>query len=167
MTIVVEDGTGLATAVSYASVLTADTYWSAELDETWSGFSTSEKEIALIRATREIEALYANRFVGQRNSIAQALSWPRTDAVDRDGLLRDGQVPTPVLIATIELARTTATEDPRTTSDTSDVLAEKIKVGPIELSTDYADVRVSARKRVDELLTPVISGGLSLKLHRT
>jgi hypothetical protein len=167
MTIVVENGTGLADAVSYASAADADTYWLSEADETWSGFSTAEKEIALVRATREIEALYSARFIGQRNSTAQALSWPRTNAVDRDGLLREGEVPAPVALATIELARTTATEDPRTTADVSDVASETIKVGPIELSTDYTDARVSARKRIEQLLASVIVGGMSQRLHRT
>lgn len=167
MTIVVEDGTGKSNAVSYVSVADADTYWAAESDDVWSGFSTAEKEVALVRATREIDRLYAVRFVGVRSSSAQSLCWPRQQATTVDGIAIVADVPQQVIDATIELARTATLEDLRATDNPLDVTGETIKVGPIELSTDYASWRVDVRSRISTILAPVIGGASTIKVRRS
>lgn len=167
MTIVVEDGTGKSNAVSYASASDADTYWAAESDETWSSFSTAEKESALVRATRELDRLYSVRFVGVRASSTQSLCWPREQAATVDGIAIVAAVPRQVIDATIELARTATTEDLRATDNPLDVTAETVKVGPIELSTDYASWRVDARARISTILAPVIGGPSVIRVRRS
>lgn len=167
MTIVVEDGTGKSNAVSYASATVADTYWAAEADDVWGGLSVAEKEAALVKATREIERLYATRFVGTRVTLEQALSWPRDSAISADGLNLIACVPQQVIAATVELAKTAVTEDLRATDNPADVVSDTIKVGPIEISTGYSSGRADARVRTSLLLAPVITGAATLRVRRT
>lgn len=94
MAIVLEDGSGVADANSYAEVTTADAYHSARGNATWTEASTSPdqgKTAALVRATAAIDAAYRMRFPGVRtNGRDQALEWPRayaiTDASDPDSI---------------------------------------------------------------------------------
>lgn len=67
---------GASNADSFASVAEADSYFSSRGVATWVG-TTSDKEIALRRATDYFENQYRNRWIGARATQAQALSWPR------------------------------------------------------------------------------------------
>lgn len=129
MSVTVEDGTGRADAVSYASVADADAYHLARRNDAWfaPGSEGDLKEAALIRATGFLDATYRARFPGYRTRRrAQALEWPRTgaytylpDAGRSDGFLAsDGyrawgqgydylpsdQVPREIIAATCEAA---------------------------------------------------------------
>lgn len=80
--IIVEDGTGKPDANSYVSLLDAEAYFEGRLyNETWAGTSPDRKNIALITATREIDANM--EFSGYRSKpssspgLGQALEWPR------------------------------------------------------------------------------------------
>ena len=75
MSLIVEDGTGLANADSYASAATADAYATAMGLTAWATATAGQKDIALRRATQYIDARYT--FRGQRVTEAQALQWPR------------------------------------------------------------------------------------------
>jgi hypothetical protein len=57
MGIVVEDGTGIADANSYASEDDADNYFEDRANDTWAT-STADKEAALIRASASLDAIY-------------------------------------------------------------------------------------------------------------
>lgn len=74
MTLTVEDGTGLTSANTYASVAVADAYHTAMGNTTWTGTDAS-KEIALRRATQYLDNRYSYR--GERLTSTQALEWPR------------------------------------------------------------------------------------------
>lgn len=109
MAIVVEDGTGLATANSYASVTTADAYHSARGNTAWTETSTSPdqgKAAALIRATAYIDAAYRGRFQGYRNNgRTQALEWPRMGVIDTQYFsVSSTAIPIEVVNATCEAA---------------------------------------------------------------
>lgn len=119
MTLVMEDGTGLANATSYADVAAGDDYHSAHLyASTWSAATSGNKGSALMMATRLIDASY--QFNGRKVSATQALQWPRTRCPDPDrdsfqtGVLSGNRgvyfdedaVPPAVIAATCELART-------------------------------------------------------------
>lgn len=75
MALIVEDGTGLATAESYVSVSDADAYHVSFGNTDWAGYSTEQKEIALRRATVYIDSNYT--FAGEKYRLAQRLEWPR------------------------------------------------------------------------------------------
>ena len=103
MAFVVEDGTGLATATSYASRPEADTYHADRTNATWTDASDKTKESALIRATDLIERRY--RFRGSLLNDVQRLSWPRSNVFTPQGvLLDDDAVPAKVKDATAEIA---------------------------------------------------------------
>lgn len=77
MAFVVEDGTGLADANSYASAAEADAYFLDRGNAAWTG-ANAVKESALIQATDYIETRFWGKFVGSQLTETQALSWPRT-----------------------------------------------------------------------------------------
>lgn len=74
MSIIVEDGTGLSTAVAYVAVADADAYHTAMGNTAWTG-TDAAKEIALRRATQYLDNRYTYR--GTRLTSTQALEWPR------------------------------------------------------------------------------------------
>ena len=63
MALVVEDGSGLSGANSYATAAQADTYASDRGLSAWTG-DTATKEAALIRATDYLEATYREAWLG-------------------------------------------------------------------------------------------------------
>lgn len=82
-TLVVEDGTGLSTANSYATAANGDTYHDKHYYATdWTGATTSNKEKALMMATRLIDDSY--QFKGTKKVYTSALQWPREAAIDPD-----------------------------------------------------------------------------------
>jgi hypothetical protein len=64
MAFVVEDGTGVAGANSYLSVLEADSYHADRGNTGWSG-NDQVKQQALVRATDYVEGRFGSRFSGQ------------------------------------------------------------------------------------------------------
>lgn len=80
MALIVEDGTGLLTAESYISVSDADAYHSSFGNTEWAGYSSSEKEVALRRATVYIDSNYS--FLGHKLKLSQRLEWPRYSYAD-------------------------------------------------------------------------------------
>lgn len=60
----------------YISVATADSYWSARNNSTWSAATTAAKEKALIEATQYIDGAFS--FIGTQD-IDNTLAWPRLD----------------------------------------------------------------------------------------
>ena len=92
ITIVKEDGTGKATANSYASVAEADWYHTGHLyASAWTGATDDQKSAALLMATRLIDGEY--QFNGTRTLAAQALQWPRSDCREPDGSTAEFVVP--------------------------------------------------------------------------
>lgn len=87
-TFIVEDGTGLANANSFASVAEADQYHENYANPaTWTALTTAQKQDALRKATQFIEAEYSARVKGDRAVSAQALSMPRRGLTLYDGTL--------------------------------------------------------------------------------
>jgi hypothetical protein len=154
VSIVVEDGTGLSTAESYASVATADAYHTAYGNTGWTG-TTGAKEIALRRAAQYIDARY--NFRGVRLTSDQALEWPRV-GYEPDGRVEEW-APTRLVHATCEAAL-------RALSDTlqEDVSADSIKrekVGEIEI--EYGQKTGQTRYPiVDSLLRPYATSSASM-----
>ena len=104
--LVKETGAGLANANSYADVADGDTYHAGHLyASAWTAASADNKAVALVMASRLIDAEY--QFGGVKSVDAQALQWPREDCPDPDGevALPDDAVPKAVVAAACELAR--------------------------------------------------------------
>jgi hypothetical protein len=96
LTLVKEDGTGLASANSYASVADGDSYFEGHLYATaWTAATAAIKSAALVMATRLVDSQF--QFNGFRANEAQALQWPRERCPDPDRNLVTSTVLSPVL----------------------------------------------------------------------
>jgi hypothetical protein len=74
LTLIKEDGTGLANANAYASAADGDAYHAGHLYATaWTGATGDQKAAALVMATRLIDGQY--QFNGLRSQSGQALQW--------------------------------------------------------------------------------------------
>lgn len=134
MALVVETGAGLAAANSYASVATADTYHEDRANTAWADASDELKIAALIKATAYIDGKYYFRFTGTKASHAQALQWPRINALE-SGMytISPDVLPPAVVLATCEAALLEiATEGALTPAPESGATVTRVKVGPVE-----------------------------------
>tara|TARA_Y100000310_G_scaffold344961_1_gene460802 strand:+ start:2551 stop:3063 length:513 start_codon:yes stop_codon:yes gene_type:complete len=167
MALIVEDGSGLATAQSYLSVADADTYHTAHsASTTWSGAAEADKEKALRLATQYLDALYGTRWVGSRWSLAQALDWPRSYVVLYDiYTISTSTIPQDLKDACAELAlKQIADTDliPDLTNPGS-VASESVSAGSVSTSTTYVGGGKSQLKRyrlADNLLRQILKTGV-------
>lgn len=103
--IVVEDGTGIATANAYADDDDLSTY--ADNNNVTLASSDSDAiDSALIRASAALDGGYRMVFPGYRTKgREQALEWPRTAAYDYEGLvIGTNEIPREIVAATCEMA---------------------------------------------------------------
>lgn len=84
MSLINEDGTGLATAESYISVAACLLYHSNRGNTLWATITTAQQEQALRRATDYMLQEYRSRWLGRRVLTTQALDWPRVGVVIED-----------------------------------------------------------------------------------
>jgi hypothetical protein len=90
LTLVKEDGTGMADANAYADVADGNDYHNGHLYATaWTGATDDQKAVALVMASRLIDTEY--QFNGLRSVDSQALQWPRVNCLDPD------KAPIPIL----------------------------------------------------------------------
>jgi len=146
LTLIKEDGTGLANANAYANAADGDAYHDGHLYATaWTGATADKKAAALVMASRLIDALF--QFRGVRTKSAQALQWPREDCPDPDAnpdvvgqrFVLSDVVPKAVVDATCETARALIIED-----RTANPLGEGLKfsgIGELQQSFDKGDRR--------------------------
>ena len=102
MTLTVETGTGSASSDAYISVADADTYHAAKGNATWTG-TDADKETAIRRATSVLDGY---NWQGLRtNGRSQALAWPRSGVIDKEGYGIDSdEIPSEIVDACAELA---------------------------------------------------------------
>jgi len=132
ITLVVEDGTGLANANTYATLAEANTYIAANIhaNATWDNLDDDDKKYLLIWATRYIDQ--RTTWAGLPTTTTQALQWPRAGAYDRNGIsVANNVLPLPVKDATCEMARYLMTDD-RSVERSQDAL-KSVKVDVIEV----------------------------------
>ena len=146
LTLIKEDGSGVADANAYASVADADAYHDGHLYATaWNGATAEKKTAALVMATRLIDSLF--QFNGVRTKATQALQWPREDCSDPDAnadvvgqwFVLGDVVPKVIADATCETARALIIED-----RTANPLGEGLKfsgIGELQQSFDKSDRR--------------------------
>ena len=152
LTLIKEDGSGKADANSYASVADGDSYHDGHLYATaWTGASADQKAVALVMATRLIDAEF--QFNGTRTTANQALQWPRAMCPEPDNVhvpisvllpipydyVQYDTVPKSVVQATCEMARAMLIED-----RTANPLGEGLKytgLGVNQTSFDKSDRR--------------------------
>ena len=152
LTLIKEDGTGKADANAYANVADGDAYHAGHLyASAWTAATADNKAVALVMASRLIDAEY--QFGGVKSVDSQALQWPRYRCPDPDrdatlgvGLLLTSEnwvpenlVPKPVVLATCELARELLIAD-RTAAPAGEGLKYYNNAG-VQTGYDKADTR--------------------------
>ena len=139
--LVVEDGTGLATANSYATTAFCDTYFGNQGGlAAWTNANVQVRTRALVQATMWLDANYGTRFAGYRGSNTQALEFPRSLAYDAQGYAIEG-IPLSLKRATAEMARRWLEDATQLNPDVaagSNVTQDTVSVGPISISKTYA-----------------------------
>lgn len=168
MAFVVEDGTGLPNANSYSDVAYADEYFEERGVTAWTGEDT-QKQAWLVQATDYIEQVFGARFVGVKKTAEQALSWPRTHAVARDGaVLADDALPSALVRACCQYAlraiQGPLMPDPLVSAEGYNVVTSRKKVGPIEkefrvMGSSGSPILVRSYPAADSLLTVLLNGG--------
>lgn len=173
MSLIVENGTGLANAESYISVADADTYHSNRGNAAWASLTTTVKEQALRKATDYIEQVYRLRFLGYRHTEAQALSFPRDEVQRKDftylnqfSFYPNDVVPTEVANACADLGLRAST-----TELAPDIarITKREKVGSLEIEYDATKPAYVKYRAIDNLLAPFLNStsGLSREVVRT
>jgi hypothetical protein len=169
MSLVVEDGTGLATAESYISVADASTYHTARGNAAWAALaSDTVREQCLRKATDYMVAVFRDVWQGSRTyADTQALCWPRYEVVIEGVCLANNVIPDTIKRACAELALKSATEDlmpdeeQKTISET---------VGQISVTYDNNSPQSKRWKYIDAMLAPYLnskSGGCMMTLGRS
>lgn len=170
MSLIIEDGTGLAGAESYASVAAADARCAGLGVASWAALAEADKEIALRKAAIFM-ATYRTRWAGRRMYQHQALDWPRYGVKVDDFYVATTIVPVDVASACIDLAvRAGSGEELLPDLDLGSNVIKRTKVGALE--DEYFQNTTDVRERfvaVDALLAPYLGtagGSNSIKLVR-
>lgn len=177
MPLIVESGSGSATAESYASVADADSYHELRGNTLWATMTTGEKEASLRRATDYLEQAYRLQWAGVRRTIDQALDWPRDLVPRQDYYAGAGfgygssinfyptdSVPAEIVQATSLAAFKAAMGD---LAPDIEPLAIREKVGPIEVERAPGSSRVVRYQALDNILAPFLKrGGGTLMVTR-
>ena len=160
---IVEDGSGLSTADSYVSLIEADLYMSTFRScDGWDG-TDSDKESMLIIATRAIDLLYGTQYRSIKK-LSGALLFPRADFYDiHNTLVTQGTIPKNLKDAVCEIALVRYNGgNILPTSTTSNNTSDKIKIGPIEISSTSGgysginDEQYSGFYEVEQLLKSIL-----------
>lgn len=93
---------GASNANSYLTIAGADSIANGMIGAlAWASATSDNKARALITATNGLETL---RYIGERSSTTQALSWPRTNAACGDKAPDDNDIPRELELACFDLA---------------------------------------------------------------
>lgn len=163
MSLIVEDGSGLTNAESYASVDEADTYLLSRGMTIWSNATATEKEQALRRATDFMTGRYRTAWKGYRRLSTQALDWPRYGVVIDNfpygvGEINHTIVPEDIKKACAELALR-ASMGPLNPDQKQTVIQKT--VGPITVKYDQNSPQQKEYSAVDDAMRVYLMGGTS------
>jgi hypothetical protein len=156
MSLIVEDGRGLSTAESYASVAYATARHAALGNDTWATITTTQMEQALRRATIYIDAKWGAAFRGVRRGDVQALLFPRTDALDDAGYpLPD--LPPELPAATADMALKAAAGDLAPEIKAGGRIIEQVKAGSVEVRYGNTGQVETTYPAIERMLLPLLN----------
>ena len=165
------EAVGSASANSFVSVAEADLYLEARLNSSlWTG--TEPKKAALIEAARELSAL---RWQGHRADATQALSWPRANAPDPDGIsdyvyFDTTEIPQRIKDAQCELALEflrAGTTDIAGADQNAGVIQKTVDVLTTVWSPGQRPQGLARYPRVQKLIAPLLGiGSAQVRLTR-
>lgn len=150
---------GSASANSYCSRADADQYHKERVPVavTWGDASDSEKDAALIYATRLLDTLYL--WDGWVASETQALLWPRSGMVYRNGYsVPTTVIPTDLVRATAEFARQLLVSDRTADSDVVTQGIKSITAGPVSIEFD-GTAQAATATTIPDLVSKMLPPG--------
>lgn len=164
MALVVEDGTGLATANSYIDISFADSYHSDRANASWGAALVGAKTAALIAAAAFLDARYERRFNGYRLKATQALAWPRGEAYDRDDNPVSG-VPGAIKAAAAEAALR-ALAAPLAPDMARGGMVEEVQAGPVRKKFMAGAPAETSYPAISGRLAPLLVGHRGVRITR-
>ncbi len=158
MSLIVEDGSGLANAESYISVADATAYHASRGNVDWAALPNDQVREELLRKATDYMCAYTESWKGIRLLSSQALDWPRNGVWANGYWIAPSTIPSAIANACALLALKAATGE---LSPDLDVPVAEEKVGPIMVK--YAEgARQTVRFRAVELiLAPYLACGPS------
>jgi len=157
MAFIVEDGTGVAGATSYASEDDFDTY----VEDRNYTVTVGDTETALVRATQVLDATYRKRYPGARtNGRDQSLEWPRTGATDdASNTIADDEIPVEIIDATCELALRELASPGSTMPDIDrGGQPRRLRAGSVEIEYGANASATATFSLIDGILDGLLSG---------
>jgi hypothetical protein len=164
MTLIVENGEGLADAESYISAEDASAYHEARGNTTWATMTEQEQEEALRRATDYMEQTYRQNWKGVRVYTMQALSWPRNYVEFEDTYYPNDEVPVEVQRASAQLACKPAAGE---LAEDLGPSVKREKVDVLEVEYDTIGPQYTRYRAVDNMLAHLLKNmGAAKKVIR-
>ncbi|MBM2293754.1 hypothetical protein JQX09_17635 [Sulfitobacter pseudonitzschiae] len=164
MALTVETGAGVAGADSYASQAFISTYWAARthntLAATWAGADSDKMDGAAREATAYLDAIYGQFYRGVRAGYLQGLLWPRSRALDDEGMPMP-DLPPELMVAVAELAARALSAPLASDAEIhGPITAQTVKVDVISESTEYGEgARLEPKYgAIDGILAPILNG---------
>lgn len=138
MALVVEDGSLVDNANTYASLSYVDAFCDELGLVEWASCSTDERNAAILRGMAYIESF---SFKGVKCDAYQSLKWPRSGASDEDGYAIDEDMIPPNLLKAVARAAYEEAVSPGTlqSTRTGGVKREKVDVIEIEYFADSGE----------------------------
>jgi len=168
MALIVEDGTVVTGANTYASIATVTAYCASMGYAEWAatGVTDAQREAAILRAMAYIEAL---SWYGIKTARDNPLAWPRSGMCDREGYALDSNaVPAVVVKALCEAAyrelKTAGTLQPDETRD--DSLTSLSVAGAVSLQWAAGAPSRTNFRMIRDLLAGLIQAGGGIRLVR-
>jgi hypothetical protein len=161
MTFTVEDGTIIAGANSYVSLIAARAY-ALDRGVTLSAVD-AELEVTLVQAADWVES-YRSRFKGELTSADQEMSWPRAGAYYETIYISSVEIPETLKRAQIEAAIAIQEDDLTILPNGIVKPVRREKVGQLETEYDTRHGNTGFTPRLtaaEGLLAPILSGGMN------
>lgn len=160
---IVEDGSIVPGANSYATIDEADAYFTQYNNQDWLTETTENKELCLITATQSLELLYGQQYLSMPQRSDQSLLFPRfTFVINMIQMIRANQIPKQIKQSVFEIAnmyRTGADVFPQPNLERN-VKSTTMKVGDITTQDQYWNAPNSETfagfNKVDLILAPIL-----------
>lgn len=163
MSLIVEDGSGVANANSYNALADADAFFAARNNTTWAALDQTDQKIPyLIQAVDYMQQAFRPRWKGWRHLTTQVLDWPRlwVDQFDSPGnygpnpyYFAPTTIPQEVKTAQLLLALKITNGD---LAPDLERVEQIVKVGSIQVTYDSNRPPFTVYRDVEMLLGPFL-----------
>jgi len=155
---VIEDGTARTNSNSYTTIAEADDYWELRNYLPWAALSDETKTSALVQAAQYLD--FAYRWIGDRYSTIQAMTWPRVVFFDVDyRAMHANVIPQRIKDAQCELAKEVTLNGSLLAPMDRGGRVQSEAIGPLHIEY-FADAPgIKEFPLVDAILADLITGG--------